>query len=342
MRILCLLPALALAGPWPNGTTFPESCDATRTGWSQTRCEAGHTCCASQFSGSGVGCCPFEDAVCCANKLTCCPRGTRCEDTVQPGWPSWGAVTSCVPSVPGSSNNTGASTAVNTTGACVCKPGPKLPMSATVPNVLIIGDSVSIGYTPFVAKALGAATALVQHAPSGGDGGAEETAYGVQCLDYFLRAPNGSAYAADVIMFNWGLHDGPQLFDQPPANVTIPGQEGSMKPYAAELENITLRLLDRQRAVGGKLLFAITSPMLCNERADQDVSWLNVQAKAIMAKHGVATVDLHQAVTTKCGAVPQASCFGAEECFCPHCAGIVYEFLANSTIAPAIRQLLAA
>ena len=114
-----------------------------------------------------------------------------------------------------------------------------------------------------------------------------------------------------------------------------------MDPYAAELESITLRLLARQRAVGGKLLFAITSPMICKPRADQDVSWLNVQAKTIMAKHGVKTVDLHQAVTTKCGAAPQASCFGAKECFCPHCASIGYEWLANSTIAPAIRQLLA-
>jgi hypothetical protein len=52
--------------------------------------------------------------------------------------------------------------------------------------------------------------------------------YGVQCLDYFLRSPEGVSFKADVIMFNWGLHDGPQLFGSPPANVTIPGQEGNM------------------------------------------------------------------------------------------------------------------
>ena len=35
----------------------------------------------------------------------------------------------------------------------------------------------------------------------------------------------------------------------------------------------------------------------------------NVKAAAIMAKAGYPTVDLHSAVTGKCGAVPQASCF---------------------------------
>ena len=75
-------------------------------------------------------------------------------------------------------------------------------MSSTLKNVVIIGDSVSIGYTPIVAKAL-APVALVQHAPWGGDGGAEETAYGVQCLDNFLHSPNQTGYKADVIYFNW-------------------------------------------------------------------------------------------------------------------------------------------
>ena len=332
--ILCGFPA-AFAGPWPAGTSFPAACDATRSGWSQTRCEAGHTCCASQYSGSNLGCCPFADAVCCANKLTCCPAGTACVDALPAGWPNpWAAVTTCVPSA-----GAAAAAAANTTGVCVCKPGPPMPPSAALPNVLIIGDSVSIGYTPFVASAL-AGAALVQHAPWGGDGGAEETGYGVQCLDYFLRAPNGSAFAADVVMFNWGLHDGPQLFGNLPPNVTIPGQEGNMTVYAAQLEAITLRLAARQRAAGGALLFAVTSPMLCAARADADVAWLNVQARAIMARHGVATVDLHGAVTAKCGAVPQAACFGADACFCPHCASAGYEWLANSTVAPAIRQLL--
>eukprot|EP00935_MAST-01C_sp_MAST-1C-sp1_P001878 g1878.t1 len=185
-----------------------------------------------------------------------------------------------------------------------------------------------------------APVALVQHAPWGGDGGAEETAYGVQCLDNFLHSPNQTGYKADVIYFNWGLHDGPQLFNQPPANVTIPGQEGSAAVYAQELENITTRLVAHQKQSGGKLIFGITSPMICKEQADNDVQWLNEQAKQIMQKLGVQTVDMYGAVIGRCGKAPQQSCFGAKGCFCPHCASAGYEWLANSTIVPAIEEAL--
>ena len=37
--------------------------------------------------------------------------------------------------------------------------------------------------------------------------------------------------------------------------------------------------------------------MLCGARTVADVSWLNTQAKAIMAKQGGPTVDLHDAIT---------------------------------------------
>jgi hypothetical protein len=46
-------------------------------------------------------------------------------------------------------------------GKCVCKPGAPLPMSTTLKNILVIGDSVSLGYTPSVADIL-SDVALVQ------------------------------------------------------------------------------------------------------------------------------------------------------------------------------------
>ena len=210
----------------------------------------------------------------------------------------------------------------------------------TLKNVLIIGDSVSIGYTPFVAEAL-KEVALVQHAPGGGDGGAEETAYGLQCIEYFRAHSDGTPLRADVILFNWGLHDGPQLFDEPPANVTIPGQEGNMSVYKGELAAITARLQAHARTTGAQLLFALTSPMLSSSSADEDVRELNRRAADVMAAARVPTVDLHAAVVRKCGAAPQPECFGHQGCFSPHCSGKGYEWLANSTVAPAIRELLA-
>ena len=67
-----------------------------------------------------------------------------------------------------------------------------------------VDSTTGARYTPHVAAHL-APVALVQHSPYDvRDGGAEETAYGVQCLDYMLRSPAGDFLEPDVIMFNWG------------------------------------------------------------------------------------------------------------------------------------------
>lgn len=189
---------------------WPQVCATNTTGpysaWNQTRCDDSSTCCTSGFSVSGVGCCPYTNAVCCPNGYACCPSGTTCTPVSGTGY---AVVYNC----------TVGSTTV-APGRSVCKPGPHLPYSTTLKNVLVIGDSVSIGYTPYVAQALqvregawrpiqrghaprwlvllplhvtlllgggfvaGAAggglqdVALVQHAPWDlMDGGAEETAY---------------------------------------------------------------------------------------------------------------------------------------------------------------------
>ena len=96
-------------------------------------CHVG-TPCAAHYSASGMGCCPYDGAVCCPNQQTCCPAGSTCQD-------SGAYATTCV--------GAPASEAV---GLSVCKPGAVLPLSTTKKNVLIIGDSVSIGYTPWVAR----------------------------------------------------------------------------------------------------------------------------------------------------------------------------------------------
>lgn len=279
-------------------------------------CERG-TVCAAGYAKDGEGCCPYENAVCCDNKQTCCPHGSTCEtsgpyDTVCKGAPANESV-----------------------GLSVCKAGAALPLSTSLPNVLIIGDSVSIGYTPLVTKAM-AKVALVQHSPYDvRDGGAEETAYGVQCLDYMLRSPGGVFLKPDVIMFNWGLHDGPL------GNSTVPGQAGLPDVYAAQLEVITQKLIAAEPQA--KLLFALTSPYMCSATNDGCVVNLNNQASAIMAKYKIQTINLHDAVVAKCGPPPQPNCFNVSHCFCPHCAGggaPGYQFLTDNVIAPALTKLL--
>lgn len=279
-------------------------------------CSEDATPCAAAYAASGEGCCPFADGVCCSNRQTCCPTGTTC----QLNGPY---LTDCVTdssSVPAKS---------------VCKPGPQKPLSTSQKNVIVLGDSVSIGYTPVLAKALGD-IALVQHSPYDvRDGGAEETAYGFQCLDYFIRGPDGSLLVPDALIFNFGLHDGPL------GNATIPGQQGNSSVYADELEQIVLKLKSTYTGLKTKLVFALTSPMLCNPNADGNVVTLNNIAAAIMQQHGVMILDPHTAIIGECGPVPQSSCFGKVGCFCPHCAGEGYTWLSQNVFEPAFRTLLA-
>jgi hypothetical protein len=35
--------------------------------------------------------------------------------------------------------------------------------------------------------------------------GAEETQYGLRCLDYFLHSPSGLPITPDLVLFNWGV-----------------------------------------------------------------------------------------------------------------------------------------
>jgi hypothetical protein len=259
----------------------------------------------------------MPNAVCCANNFTCCPQGTVCQDSGS----SWSVVTTCV------DPNTKQPKAQ---GLQTCKVGPTKPFDDSKRHCLVMGDSVSIGYTPPVAKLLSDVCDVLHTPDDDRDGGACETAYGFQCLDYFLSSSSGHALKLDLIYFNYGLHN----LVVPPGAVT-PGQSGWTTEYLPYLVNITQRLV----AMKTKLIFGLTSPWLCDVNTDNIIQQLNADAAKLMATYGIPTVDLHKAITDKCGVAPQQECFGQQGCWCPHC-GAGYDWLANSTVAPAIRAVL--
>ena len=41
---------------------------------------SGYSCAPCSYSNTGVGCCPFADAVACPSSMHCCPKGKRCAD----------------------------------------------------------------------------------------------------------------------------------------------------------------------------------------------------------------------------------------------------------------------
>ena len=146
------------------------------------------------------------------------------------------------------------------------KDDPKLP------RVLLIGDSVSRGYTQPTRAAL-AGVANVHRAPAN----CGPTAAGVKNLEVWLGAGKW-----DVIHFNFGIHDR----GTPAAD------------YVNRLEAIVGRL----EKTGAKLVWASTTPIPDDPAKKQTAASIverNTAAAALMAKHAVAIDDLFAAITPK-------------------------------------------
>jgi len=165
-------------------------------------------------------------------------------------------------------------------------PGPELPPSTTLPNCLVIGDSVSIGYTPTARDGLVSECAL-QHGPwDVSDGGAGSTAEGVACLDNFLVTQDQTTVEWDVILFNFGLHD-------------LSNKTSDEETYRDQLRNITNRLV----ATGAKLIYATTTPFMPDAtEGNFVVDQLNTIALDVVADKATI-LDLNKVVHDHCGHV---------------------------------------
>ncbi|MDZ4404443.1 SGNH/GDSL hydrolase family protein [Prosthecobacter sp.] len=136
-----------------------------------------------------------------------------------------------------------------------------------LPRVLLIGDSISRGYTLDVRKAM-AGKANVHRAPEN----CGPTANGVKKIEIWLGAGKW-----DVIHFNFGIHDR----KTPPAD------------YEQRLE----ALITRMKQTGAKLIFATTTPVPPDTKDGPEIvtqiAEKNEIARRVMQKHGVAINDLH-------------------------------------------------
>jgi acyl-CoA thioesterase-1 len=150
------------------------------------------------------------------------------------------------------------------------------------PNVLIIGDSISIGYFE-PTKELLAGKAEVYHNP----GNAAHTRNGLAQLDAWLGETPW-----DVIHFNHGLHD--LKYTNAKGDLVSPDkgtQVMSVDEYARNLEQIVQRL----KKTRASLIFATTTPVPegAMGRVKGDEERYNRAALAIMKKHRVQVNDLY-------------------------------------------------
>lgn len=154
-----------------------------------------------------------------------------------------------------------------------------------LPNVLILGDSISIGYTPVVRAALqGKANVLRANANCG------ETRMGLAGIDKWLGDGKW-----DVIHFNWGLWD---LCYRNPESKTQGNRDkvnGKQSVPTAEYEANLERLVERLKKTGATLVWASTTVVPEGEagRVVGDELKYNAAAERVMKKHGVQIDDLH-------------------------------------------------
>lgn len=135
-----------------------------------------------------------------------------------------------------------------------------------LPRVLLIGDSISRGYTQAVRKAL-AGRANVHRAPEN----CGPTANGLRKLDIWLGRERW-----DIIHFNFGIHD----------------RKTPLADYEQRLDTIAARL----QATGARVLWASTTPVAeggMKDATDADLVARNEVAARVMAKHGIAVNDLY-------------------------------------------------
>ena len=156
------------------------------------------------------------------------------------------------------------------------------PDVAGLPRVLLLGDSISIGYTaPVQARLKGRAN--VHH---GGEG-RFDSGYALAHLDSWLGAGKWT-----VIHFNYGLWDIKYVDSQGADGLVATGTLiGSQASYERNLRAIVKRL----QRTGAKLIFATTTPVPDGtpSRIKDTELPLNAFAVRLMKEKGIPIDDLH-------------------------------------------------
>ncbi len=153
-----------------------------------------------------------------------------------------------------------------------------------LPRVLIIGDSISMGYTVPVRDLL-KGKANVHRIPTNGG----PTTNGLKNLPAWLGKSKW-----DVIHFNWGLHDLKSVLDDPNKMVAVntPGSHYQVK--LEDYEKNLAALVTQLKATGAKLIWCNTTPVPegSQGRVGGNEMKFNEAAARVMKTSGIPTDDL--------------------------------------------------
>jgi acyl-CoA thioesterase-1 len=144
-----------------------------------------------------------------------------------------------------------------------------------LPRVLLIGDSISIGYTVPVRDLLKGKVNVHRILENGGP-----TTNGIAKLAKWIGTNKW-----DVIHFNWGLHD-LKFMENGKAQVSLEDYEKNLRELVKQL-----------KATNAQLIWCATTPVpdakLTPPRKDSDVQAYNAVAKKVMDENKIPINDLY-------------------------------------------------
>jgi hypothetical protein len=154
-----------------------------------------------------------------------------------------------------------------------------------LPKALLIGDSISIGYTPHVVAALKGKVEVIHHR-----GNAQHTGTGLKMLDRWVGKSQW-----DVIHFNWGLWDLCYRHPQSKSQGRRDKKRGTLTTPLEQYEKNLDQLASRLKKTKAKLIWAHTSTVPEGEdgRKVGDDDKYNEAAARVMKKHGIRINDLN-------------------------------------------------
>jgi len=152
-----------------------------------------------------------------------------------------------------------------------------------LPNVLIIGDSISIGYT-LPTRALLKGKVNLHRIPTNGG----PTTKGVIEIEKWLGKRKW-----DLIHFNWGLHD-LKFMGKDGTNLVPKEKGGIVQVSLPDYEKNLNKLVTRMKKSAKQLVWRNTTPIPPGSKARYvgDSIKYNQAATRVMKKHGVPTLDL--------------------------------------------------
>ncbi len=154
-----------------------------------------------------------------------------------------------------------------------------------LPKALLIGDSISIGYTPHVVATLKGKVEVRHHR-----GNAQHTGTGLKMLEKWIGKTRW-----DVIHFNWGLWDLCYRHPQSKVQGRRDKVRGTLTTPLEQYEKNLDQLVVRLKKTKAKLIWAHTTTVPKGEagRKVGDDTRYNDAATRVMKKHGIVINDLN-------------------------------------------------